>query len=110
MSQAAEQAELAYQRALAALHEARADLAAVQASIRRLVYDRSGLPAAVAELREAELGARRELLEAQVASLRVEAERRRHAREVPAGAEPALPAPDPGGEGFEQPPFARDDR
>ena len=45
-------AELAYQRALAALHAARADLAEVAAARRRLAFERRGADPGGAEARE----------------------------------------------------------
>lgn len=102
------EAELAYQRALAALHTARADLADVAAARRRLAYERVQLAPADADARDHELGVRFAELSSRATALRDEAARlreelRRHTddaasepSEVPEGPEPA---------GFEQPPF-----
>jgi hypothetical protein len=112
------EAELAYQRALAALHEARADLAGVAAARRRLAYERAQLPPADADARDRELGVRFAELSTRATGLRDEAARlredlRRHTddatsepAELPEGPEPRG-FEEPGSEprGFEQPPF-----
>ncbi len=110
MADAGEQvaAELAYQRALAALHEARSDLADVAAARRRLAYERVGLA-------QAEVAARERTLDAEFAARTARADRLRdeavHLREIvhrhlaDAAAEPDGIADEPAFEGFEQPPY-----
>lgn len=63
-------AELAYQRALAALHEARADLSDLASAQRRFSYDRVRLDPGAAATRAADLEAVRARLLAQVERLR----------------------------------------
>jgi hypothetical protein len=100
-------AELAYQRALALLHDARADLGNVAAARRRLAYDRTRLTPEEADgaardldVRFAELSARADRLRDEAVALREQL--RRHDE---ANAEPEDVPEDLGGEGFEQPPF-----
>ncbi|MCB0912544.1 MAG: hypothetical protein KDB60_13095 [Propionibacteriaceae bacterium] len=101
-------AELAYQRALAALHEARSDLADVAAARRRLAYERVRLDAAEVDARERALGVRFTELSTRADQLRDEAVRLRdvlHRHAADGMAEPdELPA-EPAFEGFEQPPY-----
>ena len=107
MSEAQEQAQLAYQRALAALHDARTELADLMAARRRLYFDRLELTPEVVAQREAELEAGRNALEARVQRLRAEAEERRAAlgRGPGAAGEPTLVEPSGPLDGYEQPPF-----
>lgn len=100
-------AELAYQRALALLHEARADLANVAAARRRLAYDRTRLTPGEADVaardldsRFAELSARADRLRDEAVALREHL--RRHGEMT---AEPEDLPEDTGAEGFEQPPY-----
>lgn len=100
--------ELAYQRALTALHEARADLAEVAAARRRLAFDRSRLAPEAAAATEAALEARRADLADRVGRLRDEAEARRADLRRHAGAsgvEPDEIEDEPVVEGFQQPPY-----
>lgn len=104
-SQHRDAAELAYQRGLAALHEARAALAEVEAAQRRRFLDRSG--------DAAELAARRAGLLADVARLREAAEELRRQLRQHTDPHPAEPdvAPEPPAEnGYEQPPFGHPDQ
>lgn len=102
-------AELAYQRALTALHEARAELADLAAARRRLAFDRIRLGGDAAAAREAELEASHADLLARTDQL----------RDLAAGLRASLrrftddtaPEPDdlpeqPAGGDYEQPPFA----
>lgn len=101
-------AELAYQRALAALHDVRSDLADVAAARRRLVYERGRLDPADADSREraladraTDLAERADLLRGRATTLRDEVRRL-------SGDTPPEPSdvPEPGEhERFEQPPF-----
>jgi hypothetical protein len=100
------EAELAYQRALAALHEARAELADVAAARRRLAYDRVRLEPADALGRDqllaarfAEASGRAERLREAAAALREQVRR----LSDDATSEPAEVPDDLPGEGFEQP-------
>lgn len=110
MNEPREQAELAYQRAISVLHDARAELAEVMAARRRLVFDRTRLEPAVAGRREAELETGRVALVSRVERLRAEAEELRSVlrRMTDAAAEPAEIEPVPEADGFEQPPFLQD--
>ncbi|MFN8136574.1 MAG: hypothetical protein U0R79_03200 [Propionicimonas sp.] len=103
-----EAAELAYQRALASLHDVRADLADVAAARRRLAFDRPRLDPPEALRREQDLAARFDELSARAGRLRDEAAALREAvrRLHGEGAvEPVeLPPETPSGR-FEQPPF-----
>ena len=101
-------AELAYQRALAALHDARSQLSAVAAAQRRFAFDRGRLtPEAAAdqwsqlEAAHTGLSARAGELREQAASLRDRL--RRMAGD--AGTEPEDLPEEPEGQGFQQPPF-----
>ncbi|HQZ00894.1 MAG TPA: hypothetical protein PKV13_09985 [Propionicimonas sp.] len=107
MAEQREQAELAYQRALAALHDVRADLADVMAARRRLAFDRPALTSEVADQRSAELDARRAVLEARAGVLRNEAEELRGIlrQGTDASGEPTEVDPSPQSDGFEQPPY-----
>lgn len=102
-------AEIAYQRALTALHETREALAAVQAARRRLEFERAGLPSAEADARARDLttqhsglAGRAEELRSRAAALRDELRRAGGAAGEPVEP-PASPEP---GAGFVQPPFA----
>jgi len=101
-------AELAYQRALAALHEARADLADSAAAQHRFSYDRVRLDPAVAATRAAELEAVHARLRAHVEQLRVLAGTARaglrRLTDDP-DAEPDELPEESAEEGFHQPPF-----
>lgn len=101
-------AELAYQRALAALHDARSELAEVAAAQRRFTFDRMRLAPEAASARWSELEAAHAGLSARAAELReqaagLRARLRRLAGD--AGAEPEDLPEEPAGEGFQQPPF-----
>ncbi len=101
-------AELAYQRALTALHEARADLADVAAARRRLAYERGRLDATEVAEREQVLGARFAELSARADQLRDEAVRlrevlRRHLEDLAAEPDEVPEEPTPGD--YEQPPY-----
>ena len=103
-------AELAYQRALTALHEARSELSEVGASRRRFAFDRIRLSPEVAVARaaglesaHAGLTARVDALREQAAALRAELRRLTDDR----GTEPDDLPDEPAGEGFEQPSFER---
>ncbi len=101
-------AELAYQRALTALHEARSDLADVAAARRRLAYERGRLDAAEVATREDALESRFTVLSARADQLRDEAVRLReilHRHLAAAAAEPDEIPDEPALEGFEQPPY-----
>lgn len=110
MADAGEQvaAELAYQRALTALHEARSDLADVAAARRRLAYER-------VRLDEAEVRAREGVLDVEFAALTTRADRLRdeavrlreivHRHLADAASEPEVVPDEPALEGFEQPPY-----
>ncbi len=102
------EAELAYQRALAALHEARARLAELTAARRRFAFDRTRLGADAAEVRAAELEATHTALMARADQLRDQAA---GLRAVLRHLDDRSPEPDdlpeeqpPGG--YQQPPFA----
>lgn len=100
-------AQLAYQRALGALHEARADLADLAAARRRLAYERTRLDPAEAQARDALLAARHDALAAASDRLRSEAADLRDVLRR-FGDEPAEPPglrSDAAGDGFEQPPY-----
>lgn len=101
-----EAAELAYQAALAALHDARSDLADVAAARRRLAYDRSGLDAADGHAREQALDARFADLASRTEALRerAAAARARVRRLGEDASEPAEVPRDDVLRGFEQPP------
>jgi len=106
-------AELAYQRALSALHDARADLADVAAARRRLAYDRARLDPAEAQSRDRQLtdrftavSERAEQLREAAAALREQLRR----FSVDGASEPAEIRDDSLGEGFEQPPHFGDGR
>lgn len=101
-------AELAYQRALAALHEARSDLADVAAARRRLAYERPRLDGVEFAARERALADRFAALSARADQLRDEAAHLREVlyRHVADGAAEPDELPDqPPSDGFEQPPY-----
>lgn len=101
-------AELAYQRALTALHEAREELDDVAAARRRYAYDRPRLDPGEAHLREEALGHRFQQASRRVEALRAEAARlREQVRRLDdsASAEPVDVPPGTAVEGFEQPPY-----
>jgi hypothetical protein len=101
-------AELAYQRALAALHEARSDLSDVAAARRRFAFDRSRLSGEAAAARAAELGAAHDGLTSRVEALREQAAALRAGlRRLTddTGSEPDDLPEEPEDEGFRQPPF-----
>jgi hypothetical protein len=102
------EAELAYQRALAALHEARSELSDLSAARRRFAFDRLRLAPEVAAARAAELESAHAALTVRAGTLReqaaiLRAELRRLTDD--AAAEPDDPAEEPAAEGFQQPPF-----
>lgn len=100
-------AELAYQHGLAALHDARAELAELDAARRRLAFDEIRLDPDEVAGRQAELAAGHDRLTAQVERLREEAEGLRQLLRRYTDAVPAEPLEPPAGEsstGFEQPP------
>jgi hypothetical protein len=103
-------AELAYQRALAALHEARADLSDLSAAQRRFSYDRVRLDHPTAAARAAELEAAHDRLVADVEQLRALAgtarAELRHLTDEP-DSEPDEVPDEPTDAGFHQPPFDR---
>ncbi len=105
-------ARLAYQRALAALHDARADLADLAAARRRLAYQRTRLDPADAAARDAELADRHDALAAAAERLRMQASELRVAlrRFSDDSAEPPDLRPDGAPDGFEQPPFGESER
>jgi hypothetical protein len=101
-------AELAYQRALTALHEARAELSDVGAARRRFAFDRARLsPDAAAaraagfEIAFAGLTSRVEALREQASALRAGL---RRLTDDP-GSEPDDLPQEPDADGFQQPPF-----
>ena len=101
-------AELAYQRALTALHEARADLSDVAAAQRRFAFDRSRLSPEAVGVRSAELSAAQEGLTLRVDALREQAATlravlRRLTDDL--GSEPDEVPEEPDTGGFSQPPF-----
>lgn len=101
-------AELAYQHALAALHEARADLSDSSAAQRRFSYDRVRLDPAAAAMRAAELETVHTGLRARVEQLRdlagsARAELRRLTDDP--DSEPDELPEEPADSGFHQPPF-----
>ncbi len=107
------EAELAYQRALTALHEARAELADVAAARRRLAFDRARLDAAEALDRDRLLTARFTEITGRAERLRQDAaELRERVRRLSEDGshEPAEVPDDLLGEGFEQPPYLGDGR
>jgi hypothetical protein len=103
-------AEREYQLRLAALHSTRADLAEVDAALRRLAIDRSRL-GDVADQRERDLHQQRQLLVEQATLQRADAQVQRDLIQRlhgAAGSEPTdIPPDDPDGPGtdFVQPPF-----
>ncbi|HEY3337429.1 MAG TPA: hypothetical protein VGK18_02905 [Propionicimonas sp.] len=101
-------AELAYQRALTALHEARAELSEVSAARRRFAFDRARLSAEAATARVAELEAAHARLSSRVEELREQASALRvvlrRLTDDPATEPDDLPE-EPEGEGFQQPSF-----
>lgn len=103
------EAELAYQRALAALHEARASLAELNAARRRFAFDRTRLGAEAAEARAAELEATHTALVAHADQLRDRAAGLRsvlrHLSDEQSPEPDDLPDEQPPG-GYQQPPFA----
>lgn len=109
MAEPREEAELAYQRALAALHDARAELAEIMAARRRLAFDRGRLAPGVADQRAAELDAARAALEPRVELLRTQAAELRGSlrRATDATGEPVEFDAGPEPDGFEQPPYLR---
>ncbi|MGV8908644.1 MAG: hypothetical protein ACOH1Y_06640 [Propionicimonas sp.] len=101
-------AELAYQRCLVALHEARAELAGSSAAQHRFSYDRVRLEPAAAATRAAELESVNARLRAHVEHLRdlagaARAELRRLTDDP--DSEPEELSEEPAEEGFQQPPF-----
>ena len=101
-------AELAYQRALRALHEARADLSEVAAARRRFGFDRSRLSPEDVVARSTDLAAAHDRLTLRVDELREQAAAlrvvlRRLTDEV--GSEPDDVPEEPDTDGFRQPPF-----
>lgn len=101
-------AELAYQRALTALHEARAELSDVAAARRRFAFERARLSSVAAAARAAELEtahagltSRVEALREQASALRAEL---RRLTDDPGNEPDDLPE-EPDGEGFQQPSF-----
>jgi chromosome segregation ATPase len=101
-------AELAYQRALTALHEARAELSDVAAARRRFAFDRTRMSAEAAAARAAELDTAHAALTARVDALREQASALRAGlRRLTddTGSEPDDVPEEPEGEGFQQPPF-----
>lgn len=101
-------AELAYQHALTALHEARAELSDVAAARRRFAFDRARLSAETAAARAAALDTAHAALTSRVDGLReqaaaLRAELRRLTGD--AGSEPDDLPDEPESEGFQQPPF-----
>lgn len=101
-------AELAYQRALTTLHEARAELSAVAAARRRFAFDRARLSPDAAAARAAEfeiayagLTSRVDALREQASALRAGL---RRLTDDP-GSEPDDLPQEPDADGFEQPPF-----
>jgi len=101
-------AELAYQRALTALHEARAELSDVSAARRRFAFDRTRMSGEAAGARAAELETARASLTSRVDALReqasaLRAELRRLTDDT--GSEPDDLPEEPDGEGFQQPSF-----
>jgi hypothetical protein len=105
-------AEREYQRRLAALHATRAELAEVDAALRRLAIERSRLGGA-ADDRDRELRLRRESLLDRARAQREDAQAQRELLQRyhgPSGPEPSeLPPEDPEAgppTGFVQPPFS----
>ena len=101
-------AEMAYQRALAALHEAREDLSGLSAAQRRFAYERPRLTVEAAATHAAQLETARAVLFAHVEQLRVQAattraELRRLTDDL--DAEPDELPDEPAGDGFHQPRF-----
>ena len=101
-------AELAYQRALTALHEARAELSAVGAARRRFAFDRTRMSGEAAGARAAELETAHASLTSRVDALReqasaLRAELRRLTDDT--GSEPDDLPEEQEGEGFQQPSF-----
>jgi hypothetical protein len=101
-------AELAYQRALTALHEARAELSDVGAARRRFAFDRPRMSGDAAAARAAELDTAHAALTTRVDALRVQAsalrgELRRLTDDT--GNEPDDLPDELDGEGFQQPSF-----
>lgn len=106
-------AELAYQRALSTLHEARAALSELAAARRRFAYDRAWLAPEQAVAGEAELEAEQERLVAQAEQLRqLAADLRVEVRRLAghAGAEPDVVPEEAPLSGYQQPPFLERDR
>ena len=106
-------AELAYQRALAALHEARSELSDLSAAQRRFSYDRLRLDPTAAATRAAELEAAHAQVVAHVEQLRdlagIARAELRHLTDDP-GAEPDEVPDEPDesdAAGFHQPRFDR---
>lgn len=101
-------AELAYQRALAALHDARSELSGVAAAQRRFTFDRVRLTPEAAAARWSELEAAHAGLSARAGDLREQAASLRERVRRLAGdaaAEPEDLPEEPEGQGFQQPPF-----
>ena len=101
-------AELAYQRALTALHEARAELSDVDAARRRFAFDRTRMSGEAAAARAAGLDTAHAALSSRVDALReqaaaLRAELRRLTDDT--GSEPDDLPEEPDSEGFQQPPF-----
>ena len=96
-----------YQRRLRALQDAQADLAQIQAAIRRLGIDRPHLEPADADRQGRALEASLRRCEAVVTRRRIEAEdaRRDLRRLVEGEYEPSQITLDEPGDGFQQPPF-----
>lgn len=104
-------AQLAYQRALAALHEARSALADLAAARRRFAFDRVRLAPAAAGTRSAELKVAHAELLSRADQLRdlaagLRAELRHLTDEL--DDEPDEVPEDPAGSGYQQPPFESD--
>ncbi|MEE9964007.1 MAG: hypothetical protein K4304_02805 [Propionicimonas sp.] len=96
-----------YQRRLRALQDAQADLAQIQAALRRLRIDRPHLDPVDADRQGRQLEAADRRGEAVVSQRRMEAEeaRRDLRRAVEGEYEPQQIIRDEPGEGFQQPPF-----
>jgi hypothetical protein len=100
-------AEREYQRCLAALHQARAQLSELEVALRRLAIDRSRLEPMLAAQQEAVLTSARIQAEALAADAhdRAEVARARLHHLTDFFDEPNVVSPAEPNEGFEQPPF-----
>lgn len=101
-------AELAYQHALTALHEAREELSDVGAARRRFAFDRAHMSGEAAAARATELDTAHAALTSRVDALREQAASLRAGlRRLTddAASEPDDLPDEPEGEGFQQPPF-----